>query len=184
MATELRHYCGNYLAIKERDGWEFASRTNARGVAVVIPVTESGQLVLVEQYRIPVQRRVLELPAGLVGDGDNPTESMLDGALRELEEETGFRASEMARVLRCPSTAGLSDEMITFFLARGLRRTGPGGGDSSEEIEVHLVDLNKADEWLAQREASGVYLDPKIYAALYWLDKLDGNPLISTATKG
>lgn len=176
MADEFKRYSGEYLAIIERDGWEYASRTNAHGVAVIVPVTDSGQLVLVEQYRIPVNRRVVELPAGLVGDGNDPGESLADGARRELAEETGFRASRMTLLCQCPSSAGLSDEMVTFFLAGGLRRDGPGGGDPTEDIEVHLVDLANVDSWLAQRESGGVYLDPKIWTALYWLDKPDKWP--------
>ena len=94
MSQTLTRYHGNYLAIDERDGWEYATRTNARGVAIIIPVTNERELVLVEQFRIPVNRRVLELPAGLVGD-DDQDESMVSGAKRELEEETGLRAEHV-----------------------------------------------------------------------------------------
>ncbi len=176
MAAEASHFEGRYLAIRERDGWEYASRTNATGVAVIIAVTDERQLVLVEQFRIPVQQRVLELPAGLVGDGGDSGESMLLAAERELEEETGYRAARLTPLLECPSTAGLSDESITFFLAEGLRRTGPGGGDQSEAIEVHHVPLAVAGSWLEARGGEGVYLDPKIFSALYWLNQRDAAP--------
>jgi ADP-ribose pyrophosphatase len=169
MAAETSHYEGRYLAIRERDGWEYASRTNARGVAVIVPVTEDGRLLLVEQFRIPVQARVLELPAGLVGDGNDAGESMLIAAHRELEEETGFQATRMELLMECPSSAGMSDELVTFYIAEGLQRVGPGGGDESEDIEVHAVSLNDVDDWLFERAASGLRLDPKIFAALYWL---------------
>lgn len=171
MPDTTSHFCGRYLALLERDGWEYASRTNASGVAVIIAVTDDRQLVLVEQYRIPVGRRVLELPAGLVGDGAEPGEDMLAGARRELEEETGYSATHWTALLECPSTAGLSDEMVTFFLAEGLERSAPGGGDATESIEVHLVPLGEATEWLERQAVKGTYLDPKIYTALFWLDR-------------
>lgn len=163
------HYRGRYIALVEREDWEFATRSNARAVAVLVAVTPDRRLVLVEQYRIPVRRRVVELPAGLVGDGDDPGEALVEAARRELVEETGYAPGRMSFLLECPSTAGLSDEMVHFFLAEDLERTGPGGGDDSEDIEVHLVEIDQAEAWLARRQAGGAYLDPKIFTALCWL---------------
>ena len=119
-ATKL-HIDGQYLGIRVRDNWEFVTRTNATSVAVLVPVTDQHELVLVEQFRIPVQSRVIELPAGLVGDLDDPDETVLRAARRELEEETGFSAGRLTTLLNCPSTPGMSDEMITFVLAEDLR---------------------------------------------------------------
>lgn len=162
---------GTWLGIAEQDDWEFATRINAGAVVVLIPVTDDDCLVLVEQYRIPVAGRVIELPAGLVGDGDNAGEDLASAAGRELEEETGFVAGRLLPVLECPSTAGLCDERVVFFLAEGLRRVGPGGGDESEDIQVHIVALAQMDDWLAQRHRDGVLLDPKVFTALYWLER-------------
>jgi len=161
---------GHWLGIMERDGWEYATRTNARAVAVLVPITDAGELVLVEQFRIPVDAPVIELPAGLAGDGEHAGESLEAAAARELEEETGYAAQRLERLLTCPSTAGLSDEQVTFYLARGLRRVGPGGGDASEDIRVHHVPLDGAAEWLVARHAAGVLLDPKVFSALYVLE--------------
>lgn len=166
------HFRGRYLGIAERAGWEFATRTNVCGVAVLIPVTADGEIVLVEQYRPPVQRRVIELPAGLIGDQGDPDEPVEDGAQRELIEETGYRAGRLTRLLDCPSTSGMSDEIITFFLAEELTEAGPGGGDESEDITVHQVPLASAPTWLGQRREEGLYLDPKVFTALFWLDRL------------
>ena len=178
------HYQGRYLGLVEEQGWEYATRTNASAVAVIIAVTDQAELVLVEQHRIPVQGPVLELPAGLVGDQDDPHEDIGVAARRELLEETGYVAGRLERILECPSSAGMCDELITFFLARQLRRTGPGGGDASENILVHTVPLQGIDRWLAERLACGVYLDPKIYAALYWLGSEERLLAIAPAARG
>ena len=162
------HYNGRFLGLKERDRWEYAFRTNASGVVVMVPVTDAGELVLVEQYRIPVQNRVLELPAGLVGDSGDIGEDFKTAAQRELLEETGYRAASMEKLLTSPSTPGMADEMITIYFASGLERVGPGGGDGNEDITVHLVPLDRAPGWLEARMSEGIMLDPKIYAGLFW----------------
>jgi ADP-ribose pyrophosphatase len=162
------HYSGRFLGLKERDRWEYAFRTNASGVVVLVPVTDAGELVLVEQYRIPVNSRVMELPAGLVGDNGDSQEAFKTAAQRELIEETGYRAASLEELLTSPSTPGMADEMITIYFASGLERVGPGGGDGNEDITVHHVPLESAVEWLQARQAGGVLLDPKIYAGLFW----------------
>lgn len=184
MASATSHFEGRYLAIREKDGWEYASRTNASGVAVIVPVTLDQRLLLVEQFRVPVQTRVLELPAGLVGDGADAGESMVLAAHRELEEETGYRATHMEFLMECPSSAGMSDEMISFFLATGLQRVGPGGGDASEDIEVHAVPLADVADWLVQWAAGGAMLDPKVFTALYWLKERSEGRVTLPATRG
>lgn len=176
MSEVITHYQGRYLDLLERDGWEYASRANASGVVVIVAVTADKQLVLVEQYRKPVGKRVIELPAGLIGDVADKEESVIVAAGRELEEETGFGASGWEVLLTCPSSAGMSDEILTFVAARELLRTGPGGGDASEEIEVHLIALDEVDHWLRERIDSGNAVDPKIYTALYWLNQPDSAP--------
>jgi len=162
------HFSGRFLGLKERDRWEYAYRTNASGVVVLVPVTDAGELVLVEQYRIPVRSRVMELPAGLVGDNDDSDEDFKTAAQRELIEETGYRATLLEELLTSPSTPGMADEIITIFYASGLVRVGPGGGDGSEDITVHHVPLESAPEWLEARLAEGIMVDPKIYAGLFW----------------
>ncbi len=166
--NETIHYNGRYLGLKERDRWEYAFRTNASGVVVLVPVTDAGELILVEQYRIPVQSRVMELPAGLVGDTGDFEEDFKVAAYRELIEETGYAANSLEELLTSPSTPGMADEMITIYFASGLERVGPGGGDGNEDITVHHVPLESAPEWLEARMAEGIMLDPKIYAGLYW----------------
>ena len=176
MTQDITHFQGRYLSLLERDGWEFASRSNASSVVILVAVTSEEEIVLVEQYRKPVATRVIELPAGLVGDHADPDESILNAAARELEEETGYVAAQMEVLMTCPSSAGMSDEMISFVLATGLTRVGPGGGDDSEDIEVHIVPLTEVDAWLSRQQSAGKPLDPKIYAALYWLQCTGATP--------
>lgn len=165
---ETIHYSGRFIGLKERDRWEYTFRTNASGVVALVPVTDEAELVLVEQYRIPVKSRVMELPAGLVGDTGDPDEDFKIAANRELIEETGYSATHLEELLVGPSTSGLADEILTIFFASGLEKVGPGGGDGNEDITVHLVPLKHAEVWLAARSADGILLDPKIYAGLYW----------------
>ncbi len=169
MEDDITHYAGRYLNLLERDGWEFASRSNASAVVVLVPVTDQGEIVLVEQFRKPVENNVIELPAGLVGDHEDQDESIIKAAQRELFEETGFEAAQLDLLMECPGSAGMSDEILSFVLASGLHRVGPGGGDDSEDIQVHIIPLNEVDHWLEERQAAGTLLDPKIYSALYWL---------------
>jgi ADP-ribose pyrophosphatase len=171
MGEERFLYRGRYLGLAERQGWEFATRTNASSVAVLVAVTEDNEIVLVEQFRLPVGKRVIELPAGLVGDQGHPDEPILEAAQRELIEETGFAANSLTLLLECPSSAGMSDELITFYLAEGLQKVGPGGGDSSEDIVVHIVPLRQAAEWMGHQREAGLMLDPKVYTALFWLNR-------------
>ena len=169
MAKNVKiHYQGRFLGLQERDCWEYTYRTNASGVVVMVPVTDAGELILVEQYRIPVRSRVMELPAGLVGDTDDPDESLKTAAQRELIEETGYHADLLDELLTCPSTPGMSDEIVTIYFAGRLTRVGPGGGNDDEDIIVHHVPLDNAPQWLDAKKKEGIMIDPKIYAGLFW----------------
>lgn len=167
-SNEINHFTGRFLGMRERDGWEYACRTNASGVVGMVAVTDNQEMVLVEQYRTPVECRVLELPAGLVGDSGDSDEAFIRAAERELLEETGFKASSMEELLTCPSSSGLTDELITLYYASGLQRVGSGGGTGSEDIKVHLVKLSEAVKWLEKRRQEGFLIDPKIFAGLFW----------------
>lgn len=180
--TQVR-WSGRYLGIHERDDWEYATRTNASGVVVIIAVTRAGELLLVEQHRVPVNGPVVELPAGLVGDQGDTDERARDAAARELREETGYGGGRLSVLAHCPSSAGLTDEMLTFFLAEDVVKEGPGGGDDSEDITVHAVPLDSVDDWLARAQRAGRDFDPKVYTALYWLERRDRLALILPSAK-
>jgi ADP-ribose pyrophosphatase len=152
-----------------QDTWEFVERVGATGIVGMIPITDQGEIVLVEQFRVPCSAWVVELPAGLVGDHQGQSgESLETAAMRELEEETGYRASRLEPVTRGPNSAGSSSALMTLFLATGLVKVGPGGGDADENITVHVVPIAGIDSWLQERQREGKLLDPKIYAGLWF----------------
>ncbi len=163
---------GRFLTLRRRRRWEFVERPHVKEVVVLIAVTAEQQAVLVEQYREPVQARMIEWAAGLVGDeeGDDD-EHMLDAANRELEEETGYRARNLEVIGHGPSSGGLTSEIVTFIEASGLEKVGPGGGVGNEAIRVHLVPLGGVDTWLDERVGEGCLIDPKVYAGLYFLSR-------------
>lgn len=164
-------FAGRFLALRKIGSWEFADRVNASDAVLIAALTPEHRLLLVEQYRIPVGARTLELPAGLIGDepGDRG-ESTAAAARRELLEETGYAADKLEAVTSGPSCSGITSERVTLFLATGLRRVGPGGGVSQENITVHEVPRTEVYNWLVARSRTGVLIDPKIYAALFFLN--------------
>lgn len=169
-ATTL--YTGRFLALVKRGHWEYANRTNATGAAIIVAVTNEQKLLLVEQYRIPVHARTIELPAGIIGDEpESSREDHVDAARRELEEETGYRAEGMDALTHGPASGGLTSEVVTLFLATRLRRVGAGGGISQENITVHEVPVSDVDNWLEEKAKAGLLIDPKIYAGLYFLHR-------------
>ncbi len=162
-------YEGNYLRLVRRGRWEFVERTRCTGVAVLVAVTDENELLLVEQLRLPLRRRVIELPAGLVGDiAGSEDEGMEVAARRELLEETGYEAPEIEFLTEGPISAGLSTENITFFLARGAKQVAAGGGDDSEDITVHVVPLAEVGEWLRRKEREGFLVDTKVFSGIYF----------------
>ena len=139
---------------------------------VVAAVTDDRRLLLTEQFRIPVNRSVIELPAGLVGDIEGEEEEELaTAAERELLEETGYQAHKLELLTIGPPSAGMASEIVAFFRAREVTKVHDGGGDDSEEIVVHAVPLEGIDNWLDQQAAAGLLIDPKVYAGLYFAAK-------------
>ena len=119
---------------------------------------------------MPVGARVIELPAGLAGDLPGARdEDFREAARRELLEETGYEAESIEFLCEGPPSAGLTSEIQTLLRATGLRKTGPGGGDESEDITVHAISLDQLDAWLTAAVERGCLIDPKIYAGLYFL---------------
>ena len=168
--TKTVLHSGKFLALVREGRWEYADRVNATGAAIIIAVTAEQRVLLVEQYRIPVQARTIELPAGIIGDEPGSTnESQAGAARRELLEETGYAAETIELVTAGPSCSGITSERITLVRALGLRKTGKGGGVEHEDITVHEVPLAEAVAWLERKAREGVLIDPKVYAGLFFV---------------
>jgi ADP-ribose diphosphatase len=161
---------GKFLSLHRQDHWEYVERHNCEGAVMLVPLTEEGKVVLLEQYRAPMGKRVIEWPAGLVNDlAEHRGEPWVSAARRELIEETGYEAKELKFLTKGPTSPGMSNEVVAFYLARGLKKVGPGGGDHHEDIIVHEVPLQEVREWLQRQEAQGHPVDPKVYVGLYFL---------------
>lgn len=170
MSADSTLYEGQFLRLNCRDHWEYVERTNARGAVILVALTPDNELLLVEQPRFPMQANVIELPAGLVGDIEGAEhEPMEIAGARELEEETGYRPARLEFLTAGPPSAGLANEVLSFYRAFDLTRIHAGGGDDSEDIIPHAVPLAEVERWLAEQQRAGKYVDPKIFIGLYFL---------------
>lgn len=160
---------GKYIKVVKDGTWEYVSR--ARGIqAAVILAVDTGpdggaEVILVEQYRVPLGRRCLELPAGLVGD-EEEGESVAASAARELEEETGYRAAAIEPLGSFHSSPGMVSEGFTLVRATGLERVGAGGGQGDEQITVLRVPLGEIAAFVAAKRGAGVAIDVKLLLLL------------------
>ncbi|MBB4126897.1 NUDIX hydrolase [Xanthomonas sp. CFBP 8703] len=170
-------YEGKYQRMVVRGTWEYSERVHAGGLAaIIVAVTPDDEVLFVEQFRVPLQARTIEMPAGLVGDID-AGESIEVSAVRELEEETGWTADHAEVLMIGPTSSGASNEKVAFVRASGLRKVGDGGGDASEDITVHTVPRARAAAWLVQKMGEGYELDAKLWAGLWMIEhQLDGTP--------
>ena len=170
-------YEGKYLRMLVRGTWEYVQRTHADGMAVIIiAVTPDDRVLFVEQYRVPIDARTIEMPAGLVGD-ENASDTLEHTAHRELIEETGWQADAVEVLMVGPTSAGMSSERIAFVRATGLTRVGEGGGVAGEDIIVHAVPRAEAPAWLMQKSREGFEIDLKLWAGLWMIDhNPDGSP--------
>lgn len=163
---------GKFVRLVNRQGWEFIDHPGLKGIVVVVAVTAKRELLLVEQYRAPLQSKVIELPAGMVGDKPGHEEEPFgEAAQRELVEETGYSAERFEFLTEGPASPGRSSFLYTFFRAYGVQKTHEGGGDETEDIRVYAVPLDGIDAWLRARAAEGILIDPKIYAGLYFIQQ-------------
>lgn len=163
-------YEGRFLRMVQKGGWEFCQRTNAKGVVGILALTEAGEIILIEQHRVPLEAVVIEIPAGLAGDiVGAEDEAWVEAAKRELLEETGFEGDDWTHVGEGTLSAGLTDETMHLFVARGLRRVHGGGGAGDENITVHLIPLVQAAAWLQEQRDLGKKIDTKVMLAIWAL---------------
>ncbi len=138
--------------------WESVQRVGTKGIVAVVPFTVHSEVLLIRQFRPPVDRYVIEFPAGL-NDKDEPLEEV---AKRELLEETGFVAEEVIKIAEGPLSPGSSTEILTVYLARDVRDTGRQRLDDVEEIEVIKIPEEEFYERLFDLEDEETYIDLKI----------------------
>ena len=158
-----------HLRMINRDGWTFVQRPNATGVVSIVALTDEDEIIFVEQLRKPVSARTIELPAGLAGDEPgHEHEALAATAARELLEETGYEAGKITPLIECPTSPGMTDEVVSFFLATKLRKVSAGGGVAGEDIEVHLVPLAAAHAFLMASARAGKPVAAKALAGLHF----------------
>ncbi|HEX7851482.1 MAG TPA: NUDIX hydrolase [Sphingomonas sp.] len=155
---------GRFLEMKKRGRWEYVGRVGGVQAAVIIAI-DDGHILLVEQYRVPLGRPCLELPAGLVGD-ETEGETAEVSAARELEEETGYRPATCSSLGSFYSSPGMVGECFTLVRAEGLTRVSEGGGTADENIIVHRVPLATVADFIAERRAAGIAIDVKLMMLL------------------
>lgn len=153
---------GRFITAKREGKWEYVSRSRGIRAAVILAIDE-GHVLLVEQYRAPLGKSCIELPAGLVGDhDDNPDEDASLAAVRELEEETGYRAATIENCGEFYSSPGMVSESFSLFKASGLTKVGDGGGTDGEDITVHRVALTELGDFIATKRQAGLAIDVKL----------------------
>lgn len=157
---------GRFIVTKTKGRWEYVSRARDIRAAVILAV-EDGHVILVEQYRVPLGRACIELPAGLIGDDDALNgESPLVAAGRELEEETGYRADTLEDCGEFYSSPGMVSESFQLIRARGLTKVGAGGGVDSENIVTHRIALDALPAFVAEQRSLGKGIDVRLLLLL------------------
>ena len=164
---------GRFITAVRQGKWEYVNRARGIGAAVILAIDEGTagkDIILVEQYRVPIGQPCIELPAGLVGDEDSDEAPEL-AAARELEEETGYAAAEWLVAGEFYSSPGMVGESFTMMVARGLTRVSDGGGVEGEDIIVHRVPLADIHGFIAAKRAEGYGIDVKLLSVLagLWL---------------
>lgn len=155
---------GRFITVKQQGSWEYVARARGIHAAVILAIDDADDgrhILLVEQYRVPLQRNCLELPAGLVGDEEAGETSEVAGA-RELEEETGYRAKQWTTIGEFYSSPGMVSESFTLLRASDLTKIGKGGGVSGEYIIVHRVALADVAEFVATKRSEGCAVDVRV----------------------
>lgn len=133
------------------------------GACMIVAFLDARTLVFERQYRYPLQRHFLELPAGKIDPGEDP----LATARRELREECGYEAEEWRHLGTLHPCIGYADEHIEIYMARGLSQVGHAL-DDEEFLEVFPLGIDEALEWVRE----GRITEPKAITGLLWAERI------------
>lgn len=158
---------GKFITAKTRGRWEYVGRARGIKAAAIIAIDDdpdgTRHVILVSQYRVPLSRFSLEIPAGLVGDDAGAEgEEATAAAARELEEETGYRAGKLEVLGEFYSSPGMVSECFTLLKATALEQVSEGGGLPDENITVHRVALRDLSRFVAEWRRAGHAVDVRI----------------------
>ncbi len=158
---------GRFITAKTRGRWEYVGRSRGIRAAAIIALDKDADgarhVILVSQYRVPLGRFCLEIPAGLVGDDEGSEDELaIDAAARELEEETGYQAGTMEVLGEFYSSPGMVSECFTLLRATELSKVSKGGGTESENINIHRVKLSELSNFVAEWRKQGHAVDVRI----------------------
>lgn len=136
------------------------------GAVAVIPVTKEGKIVFVKQYRKPLEKVLIEIPAGKLESGEAPEKT----AVRELEEETGFTTNDLTFVTSFYTSPGFADELMYIYLTTELEALEqPPAGDEDEFIELMELTLEEAKQYVKENKIH----DAKTNFAILYLEMLE-----------
>ncbi len=162
----------NYVMLKNADyktlnnnekNWAYLERKNKREAAVIIPLLKkSKEIILIKQFRVPLNNYVIEFPAGLIDEG----ESIEKAALRELKEETGYKGKVIHISSKLSSSAGISSEIIYMVVVDILGEPQSQNLEDSEDIEVLKIPLNLVEKELDYFSSKGFIIDAKVWTLL------------------
>lgn len=131
------------------------------GAVAILPLTDDGKIVMVEQFRKPLERMLVEIPAGKLEKGEKPAET----ARRELEEETGYESKELEWLISFYTSPGFADELVHLYIAKGLSKKETAAALDEDEF-VNLVELS-LDEAITYIREQKIYDAKTAYAVQY-----------------
>ncbi|KTF68393.1 NUDIX hydrolase [Sphingomonas sp. HT-1] len=158
-------WTGKWITVRRQGKWEYVARARGIRAVVIVAIDDQDRVILVDQYRVPMGRRSIELPAGLVGDTEQG-DTIEAAARRELEEEAGYACERVEELGEYFASPGMVSESFTLVRVHGLTRVGEGGGVDGEDINVHHVPLADLPAFIADCRAQGMGVDVKMLLLL------------------
>lgn len=131
------------------------------GAVAILPLTDDKKIVMVEQFRKPLEKTIVEIPAGKLEKGEEPA----DTARRELEEETGYACEQLEWLISFYTSPGFADEIVHLYVAKGLfKKEGAAGLDEDEFVNVVELTLDEAIQYVKEQK---IYDAKTAYAVSY-----------------